>query len=190
MNPEKQPSQPEKSPDLTASAERRQDIEARNEQLERVGERLSKKQPEQAETARHEIEQMPADTESSPKIKQSGNYSPYARSAAKHASYQSTLKQIQQKLPTKRSRAFSRIIHQPVIESVSEVASKTVFRPSVTLGAGLGAFLGGSIIYFVARHYGFTLSGSEFILAGVAGAGIGIVMELLSTVGRRLLKRS
>ena len=43
------------------------------------------------------------------------------------------------------SKALSKVIHQPVIEKVSEVAGATVARPSGILGGGLFAVLGSAI---------------------------------------------
>lgn len=188
MNHERAPQTPERATEKAASPERRSDLEQRTEQLEREGNKQVEKQAEQAESARHQIEELPDQQETTPNVS-NDSYSPFARAETKRQSYKRTLKHLQTKLPTKRSRAFSKFIHQPTIESASDFASKTVFRPSVTLGASLGALLGGSIIYFAAQHYGFTLSGTEFLLFGVVGAGLGIIAELLFVIGRRLFKR-
>ena len=189
MSHESIPHTPEREPVVAQSPERRDDLEQRTEQLEREGEEQSEKQPEQAEAAREQIEQIPDQHETTPNVTKD-SYSPFERAETKKQTYKQTLKHLQAELPNKRSRAFSKLIHYPLVESASELAGKTVFRPSITLGASVGALLGGSIIYFVARHYGFTLSGTEFLLFGAAGAGLGIVLELLSVIGKRLLKRS
>ncbi len=54
---------------------------------------------------------------------------------------------------------------------------KTVARPSLMLGTTWTALIVGSIFYLTARHYGFTLSGSELLFSFVVGALLGLVLE-------------
>lgn len=77
------------------------------------------------------------------------------------------------------SRSFSRVIHQPVIERTSEALEKTVARPSILNGALWMAALIGTVFYIFARQYGYQLSGSEMLFALIAGAGIGLVGEVI-----------
>ncbi len=99
--------------------------------------------------------------------------------------YRDTMASIQRKL-TPTSRAFSQLIHTPAIEKTSEVLEKTIFRPSVALGATWTALIVGLIFYLTARHYGFPLSGSEMLLALIIG---GIFGALLEGFGRLFRKR-
>ncbi len=94
-----------------------------------------------------------------------------------HLNYEQTLKTLQNQLP-RASRAFSKVIHQPAVERVSEVLEKTVMRPSVTAGAVTSAVILGGIFYVAARAYGFRLSGSELIFALIIGGLIGYVLEV------------
>lgn len=94
----------------------------------------------------------------------------------KLVSYRHTLKGVQKQLkPT--SRKFSKFIHAPIVEKTSEALEKTVMRPSVTLGASLTALAVGGFFYFSARRYGFTLSGSEFLVSLLVGAIMGGLIE-------------
>lgn len=103
----------------------------------------------------------------------------------KATAYQKTLHKVQAKLnPTERS--FSRVIHQPLVESVSEVSAKTVARPSGVLGGGLVTFLGSGALLYMAKHYGFEYNYFVFIALFLAGFLVGSVMEL----SIRALKRS
>jgi hypothetical protein len=191
MDPERQPQQsPERTVEKQPTAEKRRDLEKYREQQERAGERLAEEQVEQAEAARHRIEELPDQSESAPQVKRSAHYSPFEKSQTKKDSYKKTLKQMQRQLPSKRSQAFSRLIHQPTVETVSEMAAKTVFRPSLILGASLGGLVGGSAIYLAARNYGFEISGSEFLLFAAIGAALGIVFELIGKVFKLIFKRT
>jgi hypothetical protein len=90
--------------------------------------------------------------------------------------YRHTMKSLQRDLKPV-SRSFSKFIHAPVIEKMSEVGAKTVFRPSVTLGASLTALMVGGVAFITARRYGFSLSGSEFLFALLLGGVIGAFLE-------------
>lgn len=75
------------------------------------------------------------------------------------------------------AKAFSSFIHAPSVEAVSEVAGKTVLRPSVSLGATTTAVLFTGFMYFFARYYGYTFHGSEVWISLILGGIIGLVLE-------------
>lgn len=102
----------------------------------------------------------------------------------KKKAYKKELHRIQSKLP-KPQRSFSKFIHAPTVEAVSEVSSKTVARPSGLLGGGIAAFAGTSILVLVSRHYGFTYNFFVFIVLLVAGFFVGLIIE---TIVRGLFK--
>ena len=77
------------------------------------------------------------------------------------------------------SRVMSRLIHQPVIEKVSEVAGATVARPSGILGGGLFAFVGSFALLWVTKHYGYTYNYLVFFMLFVSGFAIGMIVELV-----------
>src|SRR5690606_18536819 len=52
-------------------------------------------------------------------------------------------------------RAFSKVMHHKVVESMSDVSSKTVARPSGILGGGIAALAGSGVVLYMAKHYGF-----------------------------------
>ena len=83
-------------------------------------------------------------------------------------------------------RQFSRFTHSPAVEGASDLLSKTIFRPSVTLGASTCALLVTASLYLYARFYGFELQGSELWLSLLAGALIGLVFEALQKAFRRM----
>ncbi len=77
------------------------------------------------------------------------------------------------------ARAFSKVIHQPVVEKVSEVAGPTVARPSGILGGGIAALLGSSFLLYVTKHYGYRYNYFVFIMLFVGGFAVGMLVELL-----------
>jgi hypothetical protein len=150
-----------KSPERTAETqgEREHKIEAARQKLER------EPVAEANEVAK----------ESTPKPKASG--------LSRKQAYIDTMASIQRHLPT-ASRAFSKMIHSPIMEATSEVAGKTVMRPSVTLGASSTALLVGGFTYLFAKHYGFALSGSEILFSLLVGAVIGLLVEGIAKLFR------
>jgi hypothetical protein len=86
----------------------------------------------------------------------------------------------------KPERTLSLIIHQPVVEKVSEVAGKTVARPSGIMGATVAAFIGLLSVYGVARFIGFPLSGSEMPLLLAIGFGAGLFLEWVLKAARTI----
>lgn len=96
----------------------------------------------------------------------------------KGMAYKRTLTRIRKDLPAPE-RVFSRLIHNPVVESVSEVGSKTVARPSGVLAGGFFAFLGSSVFLWVAKHYGYEYNFLLFAAFFVGGFALGLVVELI-----------
>ena len=80
---------------------------------------------------------------------------------------------------SKTAQTLSKIIHQPVVRATSEVAAKSVFRPSSLLGGGIAAFVGGSVYLYLAYHIGFRYQPTVFLALTLAGFILGLVLELL-----------
>jgi hypothetical protein len=97
------------------------------------------------------------------------------------------IKLLQRRLP-KPQRVLSRLIHQPIIRTTSEIAGQTVSRPSGLLGGSLVAFLGTTGYLYLAKHDGFTYNYLVFLILFVGGFIIGLGLELavhLASAGRR-----
>jgi len=94
----------------------------------------------------------------------------------KQTEYKKTLKSIQKEM-NPAERTFSKVIHNPVVEATSEIAGKTVARPAALLVGSLSALILTTIIYAIAKYYGYVLSGFEWIITFVIGWAIGLVID-------------
>jgi hypothetical protein len=95
--------------------------------------------------------------------------------------YKKTIRKIQSQLPLPE-RVASRIIHQPVVDALSNVASKTVARPSGFFFGSLVALLGSSAFLYMAKNYGFTYNYAVLFMLFVGGFALGLILELLFRV--------
>lgn len=98
-------------------------------------------------------------------------------------SFKSQMKHTEAEMNTSE-RIFSRFIHSKPIEKTTDALGATVARPNALLSGSIAAFLGVTILYFVAKYYGFQLSGSETIVAFVVGWIIGILYDYFSVMIR------
>lgn len=100
-----------------------------------------------------------------------------ASKQVKKLTYQRTLKRTQNRLRLP-DRTLSRFIHQPAIEKVSELASKTIARPSGLLGGSILAFLGTLSVLLLSRKYGYEFNYLVFFMMFVGGFAVGALAEL------------
>ena len=75
------------------------------------------------------------------------------------------------------SRAFSKVIHNKIVEKTSDAVANTVARPNLIIAGGLGTLIVCSAVYLVAKQYGYVLSGFEAIGTFILGWGIGAIIE-------------
>ncbi len=75
------------------------------------------------------------------------------------------------------SRTFSNIIHNPIVEKVSDATGKTIARPNAILSGSVCACISVLGVYLIARHYGYPLSGSETIISFALGWTAGIIYD-------------
>lgn len=94
----------------------------------------------------------------------------------RNESYKRQLKDIRAEMPASQ-RAFSKVIHNPVVEKTSEVVGATIARPNAILTGAVVAFFAVLGTYLVAKHYGYMLSGFETIAAFIVGWIIGILYD-------------
>lgn len=96
----------------------------------------------------------------------------------KGQAYTQVLQKVRSRL-SPAERTFSKVIHQPVIDAVSEISGKTLARPSAILGGGITALIGSGAILYMSKHYGFEYNFFVYILFLIVGFGAGITLEML-----------
>lgn len=99
-----------------------------------------------------------------------------ATKSQKKTEYKKTLKSIQKNM-NPAEKTFSKVIHNPVVEKTSDVAGATVARPAALLAGSVSALVITSIVYVIAHHYGYALSGSEWIATFILGWAIGLIID-------------
>jgi len=85
-------------------------------------------------------------------------------------------------------RVLSKRIHMPVIERISDLAGKTIARPSAAIGASVLTLVGFLIVYLMGLTSGFQLSGSEVPILLVAGSLASLFIEWVAKALRSLFK--
>ena len=83
---------------------------------------------------------------------------------------------VQSKLKPAEKR-FSKAIHQPLVQLVSELGAKTVARPSGLLGGGLVAFIGSAGYLWLTRSYHLPYNYGFFFLFFLGGFLLGLAGE-------------
>lgn len=121
--------------------------------------------------------EKPAAREKSPAERRRGPVSVDAR----ELSYKTKMHEIQTHM-TPAQRTFSKVIHNKVVDSVSEAVGNTVARPNAILSGAITAFLFSLATLMVAKHYGYRLSGFEAIGAFTAGWLIGILYDFFKVM--------
>lgn len=183
--PEQAPRSPERSNEHTRDMERAPEILDRKAEKAPESRAEVEKNIEKARTeAQHEA--ISGREVSGGEDKAKGDDTPPPRVSRKE-SYNHTMKVVRSELSAPE-RAFSKVIHNPVVERTSEVIGSTVARPNAILSGSIFAALTVLALYVTARHYGFALSGFETIGAFIVGWAIGIVFDLLRGMitGKRL----
>ena len=102
----------------------------------------------------------------------------------KNDAYKKLIKKTQSHL-SKPERNFSKFIHRPAIERVSEAASKTVARPSGILFGGLAAFLASLFLLIISKRAGFTYNYLFFFIVFVGGYFSGLLIEAVYRLVRK-----
>lgn len=149
------------------------------EELKRSPEHRNQNEAHQkAELARRKAAQI---TEKRAHQAAKHNASHALHSADREESFEQTMEEVRHDLP-RSTRGFSRFIHRPVIEQLSEMLASTVARPDAILAGGITAFVAVLGLYFYAKYAGFALQGSETIVAFIIGWLLGIVFDFFKTM--------
>lgn len=162
------------------SESEQQHIERLKKQHETAAESAKNKHEQnEVENARHEAYERATPTAEyvKPSSETKSQATPFTK-ADKKRSFDTQMHHVRQNM-SKPEKAFSTFIHQPLVEKTSEVAGKTIARPSGIVGAASLAFIGLLSIYGIAKFAGFELTGSEMPLLLLIGFGLGIFLEWL-----------
>lgn len=106
----------------------------------------------------------------------------------KKQSLNSGLKKIQSHLPIVE-RTFSKVIHNPVVNSLSEGTSKTIARPSGLLVGGLASVCVSLGVLFISQYYGYRYNFLVSILAFIGGFFLGLFLESMFQLFNRKASR-
>lgn len=135
---------------------------------------------ERVETARHETEAAFSREASS---ERSGHEpSGFGRAVKRvtneerRAAYKETMDHIRTEMSAP-ARAFSKFIHQRNVERASGILGNTVARPNAVLSGSTCALIFVSLLYVIAKIFGYPLSGFETIGAFVFGWIIGLIYD-------------
>ncbi len=167
-------------------AERKQNIAEQQEhkspersKAEQVAEQheAGKEALERANSAEQEKRETAQTKEKSPAERRGSKVSKKDRETA----YKTVMKDARKDM-NPAEKAFSKTIHNPVVEKTSEAVGKTVARPNAILSGAIMATVVSLAVYLIAKRYGYTLSGSETIITFVIGWMLGIVFDFLRTM--------
>lgn len=173
-------------------------VEARDaagEQLKKLQEQMERKsetgenQGEQLESARRDTEA--AFSRESGKESRSGGEPTasgvgHATKRQRKDSYATTMKQIQSEMNSS-SRTFSKFIHNPSVEKLSDAVGASVARPNAVLAGSMAATFLTLFVFLVAKQYGYRLSGFETIGTFFVGWLLGLIYDYarMMAAGRR-----
>ncbi|NTW61121.1 hypothetical protein HGB24_00320 [Candidatus Saccharibacteria bacterium] len=94
-------------------------------------------------------------------------------------SYIKTLSLIRKQMnPT--DKLMSQILHQPIIDNISGVVSKTIARPRPLLIGSIMAFLAAIVCMVLVSSTDYRPTGSEISLSFLIGWSLGIVIDYAS----------
>ena len=95
----------------------------------------------------------------------------------KEMSRERLLQRVQRQLPTS-SKMLSKITHQPIVDTLSQVSEKTIARPSGLLGGSIAALFGSITLLYLSKHYGYSYNFLAFAAVFTIGFALGIATEL------------
>ncbi len=148
---------------------------------------------ERMEGARNELEKQYQHENQGNTSKQPKQALPTAKPLIKKATknqrkveYKKTLRSIQKDM-TPAERTFSKVLHNPAVEATSEVTGKTIARPAAIIAGSATALILTAVVYIIAKHYGYVLSGFEWIATFVIGWLIGLIIDWIrvAVLGKR-----
>ncbi len=83
-------------------------------------------------------------------------------------------------------RNLSKIIHQPIIDQVSDKTSTTIARPSGVLGGAILAFIGSLSYLIFVKYVGITYNFIWFFIFFIGGFILGLLIELIIRLFKKI----
>lgn len=152
-------------------------------ETEQRAESKEQSQPNSIETIRQKIEEsatkaseVKVDRE---KTEADVNHPLNANRELKSEALRRTLNRTRKHL-SKPQRTLSKVVHQPVIDSVSKLGAQTIARPTGLLTGSILALGGSSYLLYSAKHYGYEYNYLAVLLLFAGGYVAGLVIELLA----------
>lgn len=102
----------------------------------------------------------------------------------KQTAYDRSMERIRSKL-SPPARVFSKVIHNPAVEIISNGTAKTLARPSGILGGATAALIGSLVLLYLTKHYGFAYNYLLFVFLYIGGYFLGLLTEILLKLFRR-----
>lgn len=151
--------------------------------IEQAAHEIQNKQKKDLEAIRREVKEKARSSEQVKAAEETGEthsstHQPFVNKELKEMAYLRTLNRVRQQMSVP-NRLISRVIHQPVINAVSETVSKIIGRPSGLLGGGLLSLVGTSVYYYVTKHYGYGYNYLIFLLLIASGFILGWLIEAI-----------
>lgn len=115
---------------------------------------------------------------------ESGETLPPPNAQLKAQTLHLTLKETRKKLSGSQ-KVLSKVIHQPQVDTISNVTGKTIARPSGMLFGGLFALIGSALYLYASYHYHFTYKYIAFSIFFVGGFIIGLIIEFITKLTRK-----
>lgn len=112
---------------------------------------------------------------------------PYVDKQLKTMAYDRLLNRARKQL-NPLEKPLSKLMHQPIVDKLSETTAQTVGRPSGILGGGLLALIGTAAYYYICRHYGYSYNYFVFIFLLSLGFFAGWLSEVLLKILRKKRK--
>lgn len=183
-SPEILPNQDNSAETPRVSAEHYENAERaieKNEKLIESGERSAERAKIEALEAAVSVEKGGAEKDRQPAKQSPARRRSVISTKEKSQAYAAQLSNIQGEMKAPQ-RAFSKVIHAPVIEKASETIGSTIARPNAILAGSIVAFVLVLGVYITAKTLGYTLSGFETIAAFVVGWIIGTLYDFFKVM--------
>lgn len=95
-----------------------------------------------------------------------------------------TLQGVRRKLPV-HERTFSKMIHNPTVDTISTGVAATLARPSSLLSGGVFSVVGSLAALFICRHYGYEYNFLVGIACFVGGFFLGLFYDAVWNILKR-----